>query len=37
MAEQIARLNEIDICYETFGNATDRPLLLVFGANGQMI
>jgi pimeloyl-ACP methyl ester carboxylesterase len=37
MTEQIAHVNDIDICYETFGDATDRPLLLVQGAIGQMI
>jgi pimeloyl-ACP methyl ester carboxylesterase len=37
LTEQIAHVNGIDICYETFGDATDRPLLLVQGAVGQMI
>jgi pimeloyl-ACP methyl ester carboxylesterase len=37
MAEKIAHANEIDVCYETFGETTGPPLLLVHGAIGQMI
>ncbi len=32
-----ARANGIEICYETFGEPTDPPLLLVMGLGGQMI
>jgi pimeloyl-ACP methyl ester carboxylesterase len=33
----IARANGIDICYETFGKATDPPLVLIMGLAAQMI
>ena len=37
MSEQIATLpHGVDICYETFGDPTDAPLLLVMGLGGQM-
>ena len=37
MAELMAPLpNGIEICYETFGNADDPPLLLVMGLGGPM-
>ena len=32
-----AKANNIEIEYETFGNPTDKPLLLVNGLGGQMI
>lgn len=35
--EQFARCNDIDICYQTFGDATAEPLLLIMGLGGQMI
>ncbi|WP_433192998.1 alpha/beta fold hydrolase [Nocardia sp. CA-107356] len=37
MVEHIAHVNEIDICYETFGDANSQPLLLIHGIHGQMI
>jgi len=37
MTERVAKINEIDICYETFGDREARPLLLVMGLGGQMI
>ncbi|MFX1312441.1 MAG: alpha/beta fold hydrolase [Promethearchaeota archaeon] len=32
-----AKVNDIEIEYETFGNSSDKPLLLVMGLGGQMI
>ena len=37
MAEQIAQANRIAIAYETFGDPSDPPLLLVMGLGMQMI
>jgi pimeloyl-ACP methyl ester carboxylesterase len=37
MTESIARVGPLNICYETFGDPADRPLLLVRGVYGQMI
>jgi len=38
MAEQFARgVNGIDLCYETFGDPADPPLLLVMGLSAPMI
>jgi pimeloyl-ACP methyl ester carboxylesterase len=37
MAEQIARANGMEIAYETFGDPSDPPLLLVMGLASQMI
>jgi pimeloyl-ACP methyl ester carboxylesterase len=37
MAEQIARVGELDICYETFGSPEDPALLLVMGLGTQMV
>ena len=35
--EQIADLGEIELCYETFGDGGDLPLLLIMGLATQMI
>ncbi len=35
--EQFARVGEIDLCYETFGDAGAPPMLLVMGLGGQMV
>jgi pimeloyl-ACP methyl ester carboxylesterase len=37
MAEKIAKVNGIEIAYETFGDPSDPPLLLVMGLATQMI
>jgi pimeloyl-ACP methyl ester carboxylesterase len=37
MAEQIARVGDIDIAYETFGDPEDPALLLVMGLATQMV
>ena len=37
MAEQIARVGDIDICYESFGSPRDRAMLLVMGLGTQMV
>jgi pimeloyl-ACP methyl ester carboxylesterase len=37
MAEEIAKVADIDICFETFGNREDPALLLVMGLGTQMI
>jgi pimeloyl-ACP methyl ester carboxylesterase len=37
MAEAIARVGELDICYETFGEASDPALLLIMGLGTQMV
>jgi pimeloyl-ACP methyl ester carboxylesterase len=38
MAEQLARVSpEIELCYETFGDPGDEPVLLVMGLATQMI
>jgi pimeloyl-ACP methyl ester carboxylesterase len=37
MAEEIAKLGDIDICYETFGSPDDPAMLLVMGLGTQMI
>ena len=37
MSEQIAQANGIAIAYETFGDPSDPPLLLVMGLGMQMI
>jgi pimeloyl-ACP methyl ester carboxylesterase len=34
---QIARANGIDLCYETFGDASAEPMLLIMGLGAQMI
>jgi pimeloyl-ACP methyl ester carboxylesterase len=37
MAEHMARVGELDICYETFGSPDDPALLLVMGLGTQMV
>ena len=37
MAEAIARVGEIDICYETFGDSSDPAILLIMGLGTQML
>jgi pimeloyl-ACP methyl ester carboxylesterase len=37
MAEQVAEVNGIEIAYETFGDPSDPPLLLIMGLASQMI
>jgi pimeloyl-ACP methyl ester carboxylesterase len=37
MAETMARVGEIDLCYETFGDPADPPVLLIMGLATQMI
>ncbi len=37
MAEAIARVGELDICYETFGDADDPAILLIMGLGTQML
>ena len=37
MGEQMARVGELELCYETFGSADDPALLLVMGLGTQMI
>ncbi len=35
--ERIAPANELEICYQTFGEDTDPPLLLIMGLGAQMV
>src|SRR4051794_33342077 len=37
MAEAIARVGELDICYETFGDPDDPAILLIMGLGTQMV
>src|SRR4051794_30949086 len=37
MAESFARVGEIEICYETFGDAGDPAILLIMGLGTQMV
>jgi pimeloyl-ACP methyl ester carboxylesterase len=37
VSEQFARVNGIDICFETLGDDAGRPLLLVMGLGGPLI
>ena len=37
MAEAIARVGELDICYETFGDPQDPAMLLIMGLGTQMV
>ena len=34
---QLARANGIEICYESFGDANDEPMLLIMGLGAQMV
>lgn len=35
--EQFAQANDIEICYDTFGESTNPPILLIMGLSEQMI
>ena len=35
--KQIAKLNNIEICYDTFGKDSDPAFLLIMGLGGQMV
>src|SRR5919112_5254510 len=37
MGEAIARVGEVDICYETFGDPADPTMLLIMGLGTQML
>ena len=37
MAESYCRVGEIEICYETFGDPGDLPILLIMGLGTQMV
>src|SRR3954467_1378914 len=37
MSEAFARVGELDICYETFGDPGDPALLLIMGLGTQMV
>ena len=37
MNEQFAQVGEIELCYETFGNPDDTPILLIMGLSTQML
>jgi pimeloyl-ACP methyl ester carboxylesterase len=37
MSEQLARVGNVELCYETFGDESGRPLLLIMGLGTQMI
>jgi pimeloyl-ACP methyl ester carboxylesterase len=37
MSEQIARVGDLEICFETFGDATDPAVLLIMGLGTQMV
>ena len=37
MAEQLARIGDVEICYEPFGNPDDPGMLLVMGLGTQMV
>src|SRR3954451_1465652 len=37
MGEAIARVGELDICYETFGDPSDAAMLLIMGLGTQMV
>ncbi|MHA2428756.1 MAG: alpha/beta fold hydrolase [Candidatus Hermodarchaeia archaeon] len=35
--ETLVKANEIELCYDTFGESTDPPMLLIMGLGAQMI
>jgi len=35
--EQSAQIGDIEVCYETFGDRSNPPLLLIMGLNSQMV
>ncbi|MHA2067454.1 MAG: alpha/beta fold hydrolase, partial [Candidatus Thorarchaeota archaeon] len=35
--EATAKVDEIEIVYDTFGDSSDPPMLLIMGLGGQMI
>jgi pimeloyl-ACP methyl ester carboxylesterase len=37
MAESFARVGELEICYETFGDPSEQPMLLIMGLGTQMV
>ncbi len=37
MPETVAKVNGIELCYETFGSPDGRPLLMIMGLGSQMI
>jgi pimeloyl-ACP methyl ester carboxylesterase len=37
MSEQLIRVNEVDLCIETFGDRSDPPILLIMGAAASML
>jgi len=37
MSEQFASVNGVELCYETFGDRSDQPLLLIMGLGTQMV
>ncbi|MEC3979945.1 alpha/beta fold hydrolase [Amycolatopsis sp. H20-H5] len=37
MAERMAGVNGLELCHETFGEASGRPLLLIMGLGSPMI
>jgi pimeloyl-ACP methyl ester carboxylesterase len=37
MSEQFASVNDIELCYETFGDSSKPAVLLIMGLGGQMI
>ena len=37
MAESLCRVGELEICYETFGDPGDPPMLLIMGLGTQMV